>query len=207
MEQLSTRSKIICIGLPKSGTTSLHNALKMLGYKSIHFPYDKRTVRQVREGDYHLKVLEEHDAVSDVPIPAIYPQLDQAFPGSKFILTHRSLDSWLKSERNAPFNSNPPKAGSKRDFYRAILYGVTHYNEDRFRYVYEAHHALVDRYFADRPDDLLRLDLANGDGWEKLCPFLDMHIPNQPFPHSNKAGAYRYTFRDRVREFVNDWRN
>ena len=31
-------TKIICIGLPKTGTTSLHFALTRLGYNSVHYP-------------------------------------------------------------------------------------------------------------------------------------------------------------------------
>ena len=117
-------NKIICIGLPKTGTSSLHRALEILGLKSVHYPHDEETVAQLRRGDYRLKVLEENDAVSDVPIAAIYPQLDTAFPGSKLILTTREVDSWIRSEAKAPFNAQPPQPGSQRDFYRGVVYGV-----------------------------------------------------------------------------------
>lgn len=181
-------TKIIGIGLPKTGTSSLHDALEILGFRSVHFPHDPRTVAQVRAGDYALDVLKDADAISDVPIPVIFPQLDAAFPGSKFIQTDRDVDSWIASERRAPFNNDRPAPGSARDFYRAILYGVTDFNEARFRLVHERHLRLIKRHFAGmRARDLLRMDITRGDGWDKLCPFLGVPIPNVPFPRSNPA--------------------
>ena len=186
---MTTEPKIICIGLPKTGTSSLHLALQKLGYRSVHFPADSGTVAQLRRGDYRLRVLEENDAISDIPVPAVFPQLDRAFPGARFILTERALEPWIASERKAPFNSDPPKPGSVRDFYRAILYGVTEFSEERFRFVHEDFHARVDRYFADRPGDLLRLDVTAGQGWDRLCPFLGRPVPDEPFPRENVAPA------------------
>ena len=33
----------------------------------------------------------------------------------------------------------------------------------------------------------------NGDGWEKLCKFLDKEVPNADFPHNNKTIKYEKT--------------
>jgi hypothetical protein len=184
--------KIFCIGLPKTGTTSLHHALEILGYRSIHRPKDRLTAQQLRNGDYRLKVLETADAMSDVPVPAVFPQLDRAFPGSKFILTRRDLESWITSCRNAPFNNDPPKPGTIRDFYRAILYGVTAFDEDRFRFVYEDFHRRVETYFAgERAADLLTIDITRGPGWEPLCAFLGHDVPQVEFPRKNAGGTPR----------------
>jgi len=43
-------------------------------------------------------------------------------------------------------------------------------------------------YFKNRPNDLLIFAITEGDGWEKLCPFLGEKRPNTPFPYVNKAG-------------------
>ena len=40
-------------------------------------------------------------------------------------------------------------------------------------------------HFAGRPDDLLVLDVVGGEGWERLCPFLGLAPPDEPFPHFN----------------------
>ena len=56
---------------------------------------------------------------------------------------------------------------------------------------YERHNREVQEYFANRPDDLLIIDLPNDDGWSRLCPFLGHPTPNEPFPHANKASWSR----------------
>ena len=33
---------------------------------------------------------------------------------------------------------------------------------------------------------LLEMDIIAGDGWEVLCPFLEVSIPAEPFPYLNK---------------------
>jgi len=37
---------------------------------------------------------------------------------------------------------------------------------------------------------LLVINIFDGDGWDKICSFLNEPIPNVPFPHQNK-GIYR----------------
>jgi hypothetical protein len=41
----------------------------------------------------------------------------------------------------------------------------------------------VQEYFKDRPADLLVMNICAGEGWEKLCPFLNRDaIPSRDFP-------------------------
>jgi hypothetical protein len=182
--------KIFGIGLPKSGTTSLHRAAQILGLRSIHFPDDGVTLAQVRRGDYRLEVMARCDIISDVPIPAIFPQIDHAFRGAKFILTRRPLGPWLASHEKARFNQDRPKPGSLRDFYLALLYGVTDFNAERFTWVYENHHAKVRRYFAgERAGDLLTIDVTAGEGWARLCALSRPAGAGPALPHENRAAA------------------
>jgi hypothetical protein len=37
---------------------------------------------------------------------------------------------------------------------------------------------------------LLELDVFSGDGWEKLCRFVDRPIPSVAFPWENKAPKF-----------------
>ena len=96
--------KIFGIGMPKTGTTSLHRALVELGFEALDFPHDPATVAELRAGNYRLSILEQVDALTDTPIPAVFAQLDREYPGSKFILTVRDMDSWLESCRHSWFN-------------------------------------------------------------------------------------------------------
>jgi hypothetical protein len=82
-------SKIFGIGLSRTGTTSLHAALGILGYRSIHYP----------QLDRLYELVDDHDAASDTPVACSYRQLDARYPGSRFILTVRDFRAWLESTR------------------------------------------------------------------------------------------------------------
>ncbi len=190
--------KVFGIGMPKTGTSSLNAALEILGYRACHFPHDSTTVSEIRAANFQLSILDTYDALTDVPIPAIYPQLDAAWPSSKFILTVRELESWLTSSRNADFNQVDaiPGRGSVREYYRELLYGCSVFSEELFARAFEAHHNKALDYFSrEKKSQLLVMDIAGGEGWEVLCPFLGKSIPDCRFPHvipkqiiSNKSG-------------------
>jgi hypothetical protein len=71
----------------------------------------------------------------------------------------------------------------------SVVYGVHQFHEARLRRVYERHLREVQAYFSARPDDLLVLNITSGEGWEKLCPFLERPLPRGPFPHSASPGS------------------
>jgi hypothetical protein len=173
--------KIFGIGLSKTGTTSLHHAFELLGLRSVHEPFKP----QLLTGDY--RCFDEIDAACDVPVVPFYPQLDQAYPGSKFILTVRDLPSWLNAmERlfDVTRNMHPfPMA------IRTLVYGVQVFHEDRLKWAYEKHVREVKGYFRGRSKDLLVLRITDGEGWEKLCPFLGLPVPKVPFPKSWSPGS------------------
>ena len=60
---------------------------------------------------------------------------------------------------------------------RKWIYGVgcPEGNEDIYINRFKNHYEEVENYFRDRPQDLLVLDLAKGDGWEKLCLYFTWH--------------------------------
>jgi len=183
-------SKIFGIGLSKTGTSSLDCALSELGIPSIHFPCDRTTYKELAEGNFRLSILETYQAVTDISVSPYFAQLDSIYPGSKFILTLRERDAWLDSVKNhwefmwqwAPHDR---QFRVFLEFITACVYGTHKFQRDRFVYVYERHQQGVQEYFANRPHDLLTLDICAGDGWEKLCPFLNVPMPAKPFPRAN----------------------
>jgi hypothetical protein len=173
--------KIFCIGFHKTGTKSLALALEHLGYRvtgpnGIHNPNIGRDVYRLAYSN-----VEEYDAFQDNPWPIIYKELDAKYLGSKFILTLRPTDSWIRSVLRHFGGAHTPM--------REWIYGVGWPRGNETVYVsrYERHNREVLEYFSQRPDDLLVLRLTEGDGWEKLCPFLGKEAPADPFPHVNKA--------------------
>ena len=183
-------NKIFGIGLSKTGTSSLGIALNQMGIPTKDFPHDPVTLSQLESGDYRLKLLSHFDAITDTPVVPYYPQLDKLYPGSKFVLTVRDIESWLRSirdhwaDRGAWLEVNPVQ---KRFAYfiNTAVYGSIAFNEDRFRYVYDLHLREVRRYFADRPDDLLEVDICAGETMGRLGHFLGVDVADEPFPRAN----------------------
>lgn len=175
------KAKVFCVGFHKTGTSSLSNALTKLGYRVRTcgpFVVDFETRNRVCEAAF--AEVEKYDAFQDNPWPIIYKELDQKYPGSKFILTTRPTDKWLKSAVRY--------FGSKDTPMRKWIYGVGDPEGHEEVYVerYERHYREVKEYFQNRPEDLLIISLTEGEGWEKLCSFLDKEIPDFAFPHTNK---------------------
>ena len=175
--------KVFVIGFPKTGTKSLNSALTALGYKVKSFfgSKDPDISRHVYEMAFRF--VEQYDAFEDTPWCVIYKELDKKYPGSKFILTLRPTEKWIKSQVEH-FGTK-----TKTKPIREWIYGVGYPkgNEDIYIERYERHNKEVLEYFKHRPDDLLAFRLSEGDGWEKLCQFLHKDIPPIEFPHENKG--------------------
>ncbi|GDX52970.1 sulfotransferase family protein [Bacteroidota bacterium] len=177
--------KIICVGYQKTGTTTIRQALTILGYKIAGNNHNLLLPILHKRFDIILDFIDKVDAVADNPWPKIYKELDIEIPGCKFILTLRDEESWYKSVSS--------HIGELRNPMHEWLYGkgkgVPKYNKESVIETYRNHLAEVHEYFKNRPEDLLIMDLKKGDGWEKLCAFLNKEIPEIPFPHANKAEA------------------
>jgi len=176
--------KIFGIGWAKTGTTTLANCFMTLWYR--HKGYDLNLVGNLEQS---LVVARLYDTFQDWPWPLYYKELDEHFPGSKFVLTTRDSARWLRSYRNALSKQRPSERLNEA---RKHIYGfiTTEATDDQLIERYERHNRDVKRYFADRPEDLLVVNWENGDGWKQLCGFLGKPVPHKPFPHANK-GIYK----------------
>ena len=177
-----TEPKIFGVGLSKTGTTSLYAALTILGYRAGTFR-DMRKIKLTEwvKGDFSHDYLMDFDAVTDLPISFYFRELDARYPGSKFILTVRDVESWLVSiERQ--FTAKPDPKRFSRDT-RMIAYGFSVFNREAFARRFGDHNREVREHFHDRPDQLLVVDFFQGDGWEEICEFLGKPIPGEPFPN------------------------
>lgn len=181
------QAKVFCIGFHKTGTTSLELALRKLGYRvtGSFGTKDPDIAGKVHEMAYTM--VDKFDAFEDNPWPILYRELDERFPCSKFVLTRRPTESWIRSQVKDFATTETPM---RRWIYGEDA-GCPAGNEDTYVARYERHNREVQEYFADRPDDLLVIDLPNDDGWSRLCPFLGHETPNEPFPHANKASWSR----------------
>lgn len=188
------------LGLSRTGTRSLTAGLQMLGWDTSHYPIDEDTYTELAYGQYDLTLLKYHDGLTDITTVPYYQQFDKQYPGSKFILTVRDREGWLRSCQNHWFNrpafkhTDDPDEETHllmRQLLRSAVYGCYNFQPERFAWVYEKHVAEVKEYFKNRPDDLLVLNVCNGEGFEKLAPFMGVPAPADPFPHKGNVMSQR----------------
>jgi hypothetical protein len=186
-------TRIFGIGMQRTATTSLHRALQILGYDSFHWGEGEapKIWHEMQQHD-RSHTLERFYALSDNPIPMLYRELDRAYPGSKFILTMRDEDSWIKSmARLWSYEHNPTRW--VWDIYpfsnrlHTILYGQPEFNAERMVARYRRHNDEVMQYFGNRPQDLLVLDMRSQGPWHRLCEFLERPVPSVSYPNANRS--------------------
>jgi len=190
--------KVFGIGLSRTGTLSLTEALQVIGFDAQHYPTDRATLDTLVRGDARFPLLQHYSGITDITVAPYYADLDRAWPGSKFVLTVRDEESWLRSCRDHWERAPAYRVGEDENeesrvymeikrFLRAAVYASQEFDEERLRRVYRHHVQGVTRYFEGRPRDLLVLDIAAGEGYERLAPFLGMPQPPQPFPHRGNS--------------------
>lgn len=171
-QQDQVRYKVWDIGLPRTGTKTFCKAIKLLGYKRVkHNP--------------RFEHLVDLDAASDAGCVIYYKYLDYKYPNSKFVLCTRDLETWLASAEFI-YTKYPSTNVDIAILRRMLMYESVTFDREKFVVAYHRYHEDVRRYFKDRPNDLLEMNITEGDGWEKLCPFLEIPVPEVPFPHLNR---------------------
>ena len=193
-----SQGKIFGIGLSKTGTTSLARALEILGYRTKDF-IGVKEYRPGRLDCIDLDVIDANDAFTDTPIPSFYRELDQRYPNSKFILTIRDMDGWLKSCKKQFTRALANKETAANNSILVAMYGESVFEKEKFESGYWCYVNGVYDYFRDRKEDLLVLDICANEGWDKLCAFLGQPIPEVSFPKANVSAVQWVDVQDVVR--------
>ena len=175
--------KVFGIGFHKTGTTSLGTAFKELGFsvtgaQNVHSPDIAETYLEIT-----CQLSHEYDAFQDNPWPLVYREMDAMWPDAKFVLTVREPEQWIQSQMKHFGATSTPM--------RELIYGAGKGapigNETHYIQRVKTHNAAVRDHFAGRPDKLLEMEFAKGDGWKELCGFLNLQVPDKEFPHRNRA--------------------
>ncbi len=186
--------KVFGIGFQKTATTSLGDALGILGY-SVKGPFGWNNPNIKNEAlDKAKKHLRKHDAFQDFPWSILYEEIDEISENSKFILTVRDKEEWFKSMVN--------HFGLRSTPMREWVYGAPYprFNKETYIKKYVEHNRQVKRYFSGRENDLLVMDITKGDEWKKICDFLGHDIPKEKFPISNDKKERKI---NRIGRYVN----
>ncbi len=176
-------SKVIGLGFQKTGTSSLREALKILGY-NVKDTSQRALIPILKGNDKKIKrILKNYNAIEDTPWYIIYKKLDNWYPKSKFILTIRDEESWYKSVSR--------HIGDLKNPMHEWIYGkgrsLPKHHKENTIHTYKKHVKNVKEYFKDRPKDLLIVDFSKNEGWKEICEFLNKDTPKTSFPHANKT--------------------
>jgi len=211
MRNRKDAGKVFCVGLNKTGTTSWTAAMADLGYvvgneRAAEILFDDWV-----EGNHSriIKFCATGEVFQDVPfsLPGSFRVLDQAFPGSKFVLTVRdSAEQWYDSVTS--FHAKiwsrtgrcPPSAmdlaeadyiyrGWPARFCREVFKTPTEapYERSRLLEFYKGYNREVVEYFAERPERFLKVNVAKKGAFKKLCGFLGQPYSGGEFPWKNKT--------------------
>jgi hypothetical protein len=206
------KSKVFCIGMNKTGTTSLKAALAEFGYKVGNQPDAERLLPNYLQGNFEpiINYCKTANAFQDIPFSytETFPYLDKAYPGSKFILTIRdNADEWYNSLTRFHakiFNTTdkkPPTAKQLKDkldyrgrnwFYKSIVEAFqtddqNPYNEKVLKTYYDNHIKVIESYFDNRPNDLLKINIKDTNSYARLASFLSKKPLRDQFLWKNKT--------------------
>lgn len=168
------------LGLARTATTSMHEAMRILGLVSA--PNSVPLLDGI-----HLDFLRQHDAFFDNPIPFRYRELDAVCPDSRWIVTQRPIDDWLASMEwlfGPGLDRLDPSTRFVGDRVHRQLYGSAHFDEARLRAVYDRHYSELSTWIEGRPSVWIHID--RGLDWAPICELLGTPAPDVDFPRSNR---------------------
>lgn len=183
--------KVFCIGMSKTGTTSLKRALEAFGfgnantyatYRNIEWP---PLLEEARQGNFEnvVATATKFQVFFDRPwnITPVYEHVSKTFPNARFILTRRDPKTWWRSARR--WISGRPHL---LDSYKLQL-EANDFVEEQFVAGYLRHNTRVRRLFDESPRLLvLDVELPNDEKAAKLSAFLDATLPSDfAYPHTN----------------------
>jgi len=195
--------RIIGAGLPRTGTTSLKQAIEQLsGEPCYHmtevFPrLDTHLAlwQGVLDGDLAAfdEIFDGFGAAVDWPASSFWSELIIRDPDALVLLSRRAdAETWWKSIDQTVWEGMRRDTGF--DAWDDMVGGLTarfgvvdlHSREQAIE-AYEAHNQAVrDNVPAGR-----LLEWQPADGWAPLCAALDVDVPDEPFPRRNPTAEFR----------------
>ncbi|OZJ04037.1 hypothetical protein BZG36_03571 [Bifiguratus adelaidae] len=202
--------QVFCTGYCRTGTKSIKEALETLGYPCFHMTEIVSGCRDAKiwmdaadgkEVDWDA-YFEGYEAVCDWPAVTFNKELIDHYPNAKIIHSVRDGESWYQSARNTIWDVSTMKCS----------FPMSLFTPKGFRQMQQLAAMLWKRDFDDRLTDkehTIRmmekhtqgvLDYKGKDnvlvfrvqdGWEPLCAFLGVPVPNGPFPHINDSKSFR----------------
>ena len=191
--------KVIGLGVGRTGTYSLKLALERLGLgpchhmeevifnPPVHIPL--WTAALQGRPDW-AAIYRGYASAVDWPTAGFCRELYAVYPTAKFVLTHRSVESWIQSFSETIYKLTtgavivPPQMKPFLDMAGGII-AKTGFpiglSAERLGQAFAAH---MDAVKATIPADRLLVYQVK-EGWGPLCAFLGVAEPDEPFPRTN----------------------
>ena len=198
--------EVIGAGFGRTGTLSLKFALEKLGFDKCYH------MMEVQMHPEHVEVWKEladgklpdwgalfdgYKASVDWPSAQFWREQLAAYPDAKVILSRRDPDKWYASVMNTIWAASKARlAQDEADgtngadmVFKVVWDGVFDRRMDDKDHViacYEAHNqAVIDEV---PPEKLLVYE--PGQGWEPLCEFLSVPVPDEDYPRVNTTEEF-----------------
>jgi hypothetical protein len=215
--------KVIGAGFGRTGTMSLKVALETLKFDPCYhmtevFAHPEHagfwiSAWRGEQADWD-GILGEYEAAVDWPACTFYEELMERNPDAKVILSVRDPERWYASVRNTIYELSVviPRHPIYRIGYKLVSFFVFRgpgivdlageiiwkgtfdgrFEDKRHAIdIFERHNAEVQRRVPG--DRLLVYDVKTG--WEPLCEFLGVEVPDEPFPRTNDTAEMRRRIR------------
>ena len=148
------------------------------------------------------EALKGYKAQVDWPGCHFWRELIEAFPDAKVVLSLRDPEAWYTSISNTIFKAlqmpppDDPVRAKQGQMAREIVLHQTFdgrvEDKDHCIAVYNAHNEAVK---AEVPADKL-LVYEVGSGWEPLCDFLGVPVPEEDYPRTNSTEEFANLLKD-----------
>jgi hypothetical protein len=196
--------KVIGAGFGRTGTLSLKQALEMTGFGPCYHLYEIRERPELlqpwlsalagRSLDWE-QVFAGYRSQVDWPASFYWKDLVRAFPEAKVILTLRDPDAWFASLQativpsvtiGAEYADSAHARAVSDMVYQTIYKGLFRDRMTDRDFVLKIWHDHVEDVRRTVPKhQLLELDVRQG--WEPLCAFLGVPVPEAEFPFTNST--------------------
>ena len=204
--------KVVGAGFGRTGTLSLKTALETLGYGPCYhmmevFPRPEHVAmwhRLAFENQIDWDTLfAGFSAAVDWPAARWWREIAAHYPDARVLLSVRDPEAWYKSmidtiyqPMKAPAPDDAPDLlRLQNEMVRKAILGETFGNrfEDKAHAleVFKRHTQEVRDAIA--PARLLVFDVR--EGWAPLCRFLDVPVPDEPFPRLNDTATTQMMIR------------
>jgi hypothetical protein len=194
--------KVVGSGLGRTGTKSMQTALNMLGVGPCHHMVEVFSHPQsmpwwidASEGRPNWDLIfKDYRSMVDYPGAAYWKELADHYPEAKVLHTVRDPDKWFDSTQATIFAPQGAAARADGDsvqtrFFNSFIGDLRPHLADRaymtdfFRKHTEAVKAAI------APERLLVFEV--GEGWERLCKFLGVPVPAEPYPSENSTAEFQ----------------